>query len=334
LYREALELNPASAITRFNLGSALLMKGRYAEGFELYESRFEAFDRRYARSKSLNDRIRSLPRWWGEPVKSKRLLLWAEQGLGDTLMMLRYAPLLKDRGIAEVVLLCDGALARLAYGQDGIDRVLTSDREAEEVDFDLQCPIMSLPRAFGTTLETIPASFPYLSAPEPMVSAWRSRLAAAGARVGLCWAGSPTLRDDSKRSIPLDRFGPLFDVRGVEWVSLQKGPAAAQWAPMRGEGGGYIEECADFLDTASLISALDLVISVDTAVAHLAGALHKPVWLLSRFGSEWRWGNVGVRSRWYPLLKISREPYPNGWGAVIAHLAAEVGKFQKTAKEP
>jgi tetratricopeptide (TPR) repeat protein len=331
LYREALARAPAAATTRFNLASALLMNGRYGEGFDLYESRFEAFGRPYARSKRLNERLRARPRWGGEPVNGKRLLLWAEQGLGDTLMMLRYAPLLGDRGLAEVVLLCDGSLARLARLQSGVDRVLTSDEEVEGIDFDVQCPMLSLPRAFRTTRATIPASFPYVCVPEPAVLPWRGRLAGAGMRIGLCWAGSPALRDDAKRSIPLERFAPLFDVRGARWISLQKGPAGAEWAPLRGDGGRHIEECGDFLDTAALISALDLVISVDTAVAHLAGAMNKPVWLLNRCGSEWRWGHEALSTPWYPAMRIFNQRAPGDWSEAIGRVAQElVAEFRGT----
>jgi tetratricopeptide (TPR) repeat protein len=317
VYRKALRFDPNCAVTRFNLSTTLLMLGNYGEGFDLYESRFESFTRPFTRSSVLNEKLRARPRWRGEALGATRLLVWAEQGLGDCIMMLRYLPELRTRGVERVVVYCEPALRRVVESMAAAERVVTTDEGAGTFDFDVHCPMMSLPWAFGTRLDTIPRRHPYISVPESMVAMWRERLGGRAPKVGLAWAGSGRLEDDARRSIPLEQFAQLLSLDGVRFVSLQKGDAAKEWRRMERVEPQCIDDCADFLDTAALLMNLDLVISVDTAVAHLAGALARPVWLLNRFGSEWRWGLRAETSCWYQTMRIYREPALERWEAVV-----------------
>jgi hypothetical protein len=243
--------------------------------------------------------------------------VWAEQGLGDCIMMLRYLPELRARGVDFVTVYCDPALGRIVESMNATERVVTTQEQAGAIDFDVHSPIMSLPRIFGTRIETIPGRIPYLSVPEAMIAAWRERLAGCGPKVGVAWAGSRTLEDDARRSIPIEQFAPLLSLDGFEFVSLQKGESTDESQKPGRAARQHIDDCNDFFDTAGLVMNLDLVISVDTAVAHLAGALGRPVWLLNRFGSEWRWGLNAEHSSWYPTMKIYREHAPRRWDAVI-----------------
>ena len=316
-YRRALRIDPGSAVTRYNLATTLLMLGDYGEGLDLYETRFEALPGPPTRSRALNEKLRSRPQWRGEPLGGKRLVVWAEQGLGDCIMMLRYLPHLRERGVDSVTVFCDTAIGRLVQAMSAVERVIATDEAAESLEFDVHCPMMSLPWAFGSRLDTIPDHVPYLAVPESMISAWAERLTSAIPKVGIVWAGSRTLRDDARRSIPFEQFAPLLALDGINFVSLQKGDAAEEWSGQDPDGRRCIDACSDFLDTAALIMNLDLVISVDTAVAHLAGALGRKVWLLNRFGSEWRWGLAREDSPWYPTMTIFREPREGAWDAVI-----------------
>ncbi|HSQ79564.1 MAG TPA: tetratricopeptide repeat protein [Casimicrobiaceae bacterium] len=327
MYRKALAIDPNRPASRYNLATTLLMLGNYQDGFELYESRFEALSRPYARSAGLDGKLRSRPRWRGDSPPGNRLLVWSEQGLGDCIMMLRYLPELRARGAGSVAVLCDPSLGRIVASMSAVEQVVTDEEEAESIDFDAHCPMMSLPREFGTRIETVPNAVPYLAAPESMVAAWKARLTDARPKVGLVWAGSRTLEDDARRSIPLETFTPLLSINGVEFISLQKGDAGDEWGLLGRDGGQWIEACSDLLDTAALIANLDLVISVDTAVAHLSGALGKPVWLLNRFGSEWRWGVDCARTPWYPTMQIVHESGPGHWRAAVQRAAAELGQW-------
>jgi hypothetical protein len=197
------------------------------------------------------------------------------------------------------------------------EKVVSTEEDAAAIDFEAHCPMMSFPWTFGTRLDTIPKGVPYLSVPEFMVAMWHERLGDRAPKVGLTWAGSKTLEGDARRSIPLEQFAPLFSLDGVRFVSLQKGDAAKEWRNLGHDGNQCIDACVDFMDTAALIVGLDLVISVDTSVAHLAGALGRPIWLLNRFGSEWRWGLEATTSGWYPTITIFRQARNEDWGSVV-----------------
>jgi hypothetical protein len=225
------------------------------------------------------------------------------------------------------------ALVRLVTGLKGIAQVVAAGDQLP--DFDFHCPLLSLPLAFDTTMETIPDAVPYLAADPNAVAAWRQRLAPlAGLKVGLVWAGSPgptatTRMVDKRRSMALAQLQPLAGVAGVCFVSLQKGDAAAQ---LKSAPAGFVihdwtDALHDLADTAALIEALDLVISVDTSVVHLAGALAKPVWMFNRFDSEWRWLLEREDSPWYPTLRQFRQPRPGDWASVVARMTDELAKL-------
>jgi Flp pilus assembly protein TadD len=314
-YKEALRLVPDNAEVHMNLASALLALGRFDEGWLGFEWRWK--------SNQLSHTFRDFakPKWQGEDGKGRILLIHAEQGFGDSLQFCRYVPLLKERGI-HVVMEVPPPLKRIMQSLNGVEKVVTTGDILPPFDF--HCPMMSLPLAFHTTIETIPAKLPYLS-PEPVDSAkWRNRVADLtndALKVGLAWAGrsrthSPDLiATEQKRSVAPEVLAPLMDVPNVQFFSLQKeGTRAPDAFPLI----DWIAECHDFADTAALIMNLDLVISVDTAVAHLAGALGKPVWLLNRFNSCWRWFVEREDSPWYPgTLRLFHQKKMGDWNEVV-----------------
>ena len=326
--REALRLRPDVPEAHFTLAYALLLDGRLEAGWKEYEWRWQ--------TTQLLERARNFlaPLWDGEAIGDRTILLHAEQGFGDTLQFCRYVPLIA-RG-ARIILEVQAPLVRLLSRLPGnIEIVAHGDRLPP---FDLHCPLLSLPRAFGTTLDTIPAATPYLAADPALAANWHQRLSGLGGlRVGLVWAGSRRLNRpeeaafDRRRSVALDAMGPLGEVSGVSLVSLQKDQLVAEPAhPPHGITlHDFTADLDDFADTAALIVNLDLVISVDTSVAHLAGALGKPVWLLNRFDTCWRWLLDRDDSPWYPTLRQFRQPAPGDWNSVICgvrdalrHLAA------------
>ena len=355
--REVLRLRPDSTEAQINLAMALLRLGNFAEGWAAYEARW-----RYA-DMTGDVPATVAPRWMGEPLSGRTLLLHAEQGFGDSLQFCRYAIPLAEAG-ADVVLAVQPALLRVLSRLHPAVRVVSRDEPLPP--HDLWCPLMSLPLAFGTTVETIPAWEHYLT-PEPeLVAAWGRRLATAGvipglvpgtnrgtvpgsgprARndrsggvIGLVWAGSS--RDDQpraaavdrRRSMPLRTLAPLFDVPHCRFISLQLGPAASQIVA----SGLPIEEVSadltDFAETASLIAHLDLVISVDTAVAHLAAALGKPVWLLNRFDTCWRWLQDRDDSPWYRTLRLFRQPEAGDWVTPVGAVAAALESRGRGSRE-
>jgi len=310
-YREAARYG---ACTRWNLATALLLCGDYAEGLACYEQRFEGAEEA-AQARLTLARLAALPRWQGEDLAGRPLLVWAEQGLGDTLMMLRYLPLLVGRGVGRIIAAVPAALQRLVGSMPAVSEVIGLEAPLPE-DVACHCPIMSLPYLFGTRLQTIPPA-PYLRVVPALALRWHERFARyPGLKVGLVWAGSPGQRKDARRSIPFELLAPLLAIP-VQFVSLQKAASPSDRRVL-----DWMAECQDLLDTAALTEALDLVITVDTAVAHLAGALAKPVWLFNRYESEWRWMLEREDSPWYGTLRIFRQPAPRDWASVIARMAA------------
>jgi tetratricopeptide (TPR) repeat protein len=326
--RTALRLRPDMPDAQVNLAMILLLTGRWAEAWPRYEARWQIGN------PAAQHRPFPQPLWTGEqPVAGKTILLHAEQGFGDTLQFCRYAPLVAAQG-ARVVLEVQPPLVRLLARLHNVAQVVAAGEALP--DFDLHCPLMSLPRAFATTPETVPASVPYLTADPPHQAAWRDALAPLpGRRVGLVWAGSArawlphAAALDRRRSMRLADMAPLAAVRGCSFVSLQLGPPAAQLNdPPTGLPVHKVAEVlGDFADTAALVANLDLVIAVDTAVAHLAGALGRPVWLLNRFDTCWRWLLGRDDSPWYPTLRQFRHDGREDWPTVMQRVAAALESF-------
>jgi hypothetical protein len=288
-----------------------LVRGDYAGGWPDHEARWGGSETQMPRR-----RFDAAP-WSGrEPLAGKSILLHAEQGMGDVLMFARFAPLLHDRG-ARVVLEAHGPLAPLLQSVRGVDQVAALGAPLPSVDF--EAALMSLPLLLGTGLDSIPGAAPYLEAPPGHLERWRTRLAPLPRpRVGLAWSGSTTLRNDRNRSIPLAMLAPLRHA-GVTLVSLQKEIRDADRAAL-GAGPAihtFEDEIADFRDTAALAAHMDVVVSVDTAVAHLAGALARPLWLLLPFAPDWRWLLDRDDSPWYPTARLFRQPAPGEWPAAI-----------------
>jgi tetratricopeptide (TPR) repeat protein len=324
-YRKVLELEPNHPEAHSNLGIALLAQGNLTEGWAEHEWRWQTPQMRKAR------RGFAQPQWRGEPAEGQTLLIHAEQGFGDTLQFCRYAPLAAARGL-RVIMEVQKPLVRLLRGMAGVD--LVAGRGEALPTFDVHCPVLSLPLALETdAMASIPGGAPYLHANAAQAASWATRLAGMagdGPRVGLAWAGDP--RDhsrslaavDRRRSMTQDRLAPLVQLSGVRFFSLQKdGPAEPENFPIT----DFMGEMEDFADTAALVANLDLVISVDTAIVHLAAALGKPVWLLDRFDACWRWFNDRRDSPWYPTLRIYRQPRPGAWDAVLAEVARDLRRL-------
>jgi tetratricopeptide (TPR) repeat protein len=324
-FRDALRIAPKDAEIHYNASAVLLKLGRLPEGLAEFEWR-----KQKQRNLLCNNPLPG-PEWDGRALDGRTLLLYAEQGYGDVLQFVRYAPILAMQVKGTVLLRVYPPLVKLLSGLPGIEAVLSTDDPLP--DFDCHLPLMSLPFRLGTVLETIPATVPYLSSDSMQTQRWQDRLSGlAGYKVGLVWAGDPRLDErgphlmDQRRSLALTAFDEILGVPGVQWVSLQKGVAANQARELQ-RGTNFfdpMDEISDFADTAALVAGLDLVISVDTAVAHLAGALGKPVWILSRFDGCWRWLEERTDSPWYPSARIYRQAAWGGWTSVLAQLAVDL----------
>ncbi|HUB11330.1 MAG TPA: tetratricopeptide repeat protein [Acetobacteraceae bacterium] len=305
-----LALHPAQPDARYSRALTLLLMGDFARGWTELEWRWQATQHRG------RQRHRGVPLWTGEDLARRTILLHAEEGLGDSIQFARYVPLVAARG-ASVVLEVYPALARLFRGLAGVGKLVVHGDALPPCD--LQCPLQSLPRAFATRLETIPGATPYLRA-EPGGSAiWADRLGVRHQpRVGLVWAGSPTHGRDRLRSIALDRLAPLLSIDAVAWFSLQVGRREAPPPPIV----DLSPHLTDLAETAAALCAMDLLISVDTSVAHLAGALARPVWLLLPFSPDWRWMLRRSDTPWYPTMRLFRQTSVNDWDRVIESVAA------------
>ncbi len=307
-FDQAIAVAPAAGAAPFNRSLALLLGGDFARGWGAYESRWQA--------SGLIGHQRSFtqPLWDGEAdIEGRTLLLHAEQGNGDTLQFCRYATLAAARG-ARVVLEVPKLLAPLMASLSGPAQVLTKGEAPP--DFDLHCPLLTLPRAFGTRLETIPATVPYLAPPAERVAQWRARLGPRRRpRLGLAWSGSLSHKNDRNRSVRLDMLGPVMELP-VDLYCLQRElrvwdvPA---FAPVQQRLAHFGRALGDFADTAALAAEMDLIVAVDTAVAHLAGALGREVWVLLPHSPDWRWLLGRDDSPWYPTMRLFRQRRPNDW---------------------
>jgi len=307
-FRRASTLDPGYPMAVACEGLLHLLRGNLAAGWDKYEARWKIGD--------LPPRDFAAPQWRGEALDGKTILLHAEQGFGDTIQFLRYLPLVAARG-GNIILEIQKPLVALVTPSAGVTIVARGDPLPP---FDLHCPLLSLPLAFATTLQNIPASMPYLAAADERVAHWRARLAGEpGLKVGIAWAGSPIHRNDRHRSIPIEKFKPLLELAGARFFSWQVGARAADLAtvepvPVTDLAG----ELTDFGETAAAVANLDLIISADTALVHLAGALNKPVWTMLPFAPDWRWLTARSDSPWYPSMRLFRQAKVGDWDGVIA----------------
>jgi len=313
----AIALNPDYAIAHWNLSLLNLQYGHLGDGWRGYEWRWQNESLSCYREK----REFLEPNWLGqESLEGKTILLFAEQGLGDSLQFCRYVPLVKARG-ARVVLEVQGPLTGLLAGLDGVDQIL---RRGDPLPpFDYQCSLMSLPLAFGTEVDTIPAPAHYLAADPERVAAWRERLGPqTRPRVGLAWSGNPLHNNDHNRSIALSHLAPLLAL-DCEFVSLQKEHREEDVAVLDAAGVRRMDaHIGDFADTAALCELMDVVVSVDTSIAHLAGAVGRPLWVLLPHVADWRWLTERSDSPWYPGARLFRQSKAGGWDSVIAEVQA------------
>ena len=313
--RQILRHQPDWAEAHLVLGECLLLTGHFLPGWQELEWRWRMLP---------NDPRADFPQplWDGGNIAGKRIFLWAEQGFGDTIQFIRYATLIKNLG-ATVLVECQAPLVRLLASSRAIDGIVPYG--APLPAFDCHLPLQSIPALLNTPPDSIPNEVPYLTVPGQLVAHWRERIQSLpGKRIGLVWAGNPQQSNDRNRSMPLSKFKPLAGLSGITWVSLQKGDAACQPAP---SGLGLAHpgtDWLDFADTAAIIQSLDLVVSVDTAVAHLAGALARPVWTLLCTPPDYRWLLDRQDSPWYPTMRLYRQAAPGDWDSVIRRVVRDL----------
>jgi Flp pilus assembly protein TadD len=311
--QKAVDIEPANAMAHFNLGVILLKLGDFPRGWVEYEWRWRCAEIYHARAFAQ-------PRWDGQPLHGQTIFLHAEQGLGDAIQFIRYVPLIRQRG-GRVYLGCHAPLRNLVGGFPGVEGIFTDGQPVPA--FDTHCAIGSLPALFSTTADSIPADVPYLRAKPHLAAYWREKLLPYNGqrKVGLVWAGGESHKNDKNRSTSLSCFAPLA-AEGIVFFSLQKGPASAQAAdpPAGLRLIDFADELFDLVDTAAFIDNLDLVISVDTAVAHLAGAMGKSVWTLLPFNADWRWLLDRDGSPWYPTMRLLRQRRAGDWDEVITRV--------------
>ena len=306
-FPRAIAADPGFADGWFNRGLLRLLQGDYVGGLADYEKRWKR--------RGLLRPALGLPAWRGEDLKGKRLLVWAEQGHGDTIQFARFVPRLGRRG-AEVVLAVPRRLVALLASLDGAGRVVAIEEPLPAAD--LQAPLMSLPHLLRLGAAMAAPVAPYLAPPH------RSPSIAGDGRplVGLAWAGSPTNESDAWRSLALERLSPLLALKGLRFVSLQVGPRAADVAAAGFAGRlETLDDLGDFADTAAIVAGLDLVVTVDTAMAHLAGAMGKEAWVMLAHVPDWRWGMSGETTPWYPSLRLFRQMSPGDWDGVVRRIA-------------
>ena len=307
-FERACTLKPDYAKARAARAGAWLRIGEYARGWPEYEWRWrvERFPGRRP--------AQGVPLWNGADLAGKTILLYHEQGLGDTIMFARYIPLVAARG-GRVIVEAPPPLVDLVSQVAGVRDVVIPN--GPPPTYDVQLPLLSLPSVFGTTMETIPSDVPYLKVPEDRMAAWGARIPDdTRKKIGLCWAGGQT---QPHRSIPTPLLAPLAQIPGVRWVNLTKDPLPDQPVPPL-DLLESMPDVKDFADTAAVLDRLDLVITIDTSVAHLAGALGKPTWTLLARHSDWRWLLDREDSPWYPTMRLFRQPDHNDWQTVISRV--------------
>ena len=321
--RKALELDPDFAKAQVNMAYLALRQGRFEEGWRSLEARdwYHGLSRHF-----------TCPRWRGEALAGKSLVIGYEAGHGDVIQFCRYARLLKNQGAAHITLICHPPLKTLLATLDGVDQVLAFDEEVAQSGWDFWTPLLSIPYHCQTRSDSIPASLPYLHADAERMATWRARLPTGKLRVGLVWKGSPKFENDADRSLShLGQLASLGDVPGVQFISLQKGAGEDEGRhPPDGMGVCHLgSRMEDFADAAAIVAQLDLVISVDTAMAHLTAALGKPCWLLlPYFMTDWRWQSERSDSPWYPgVMQLFRQPSQGDWASVASAVGAALKQW-------
>ncbi len=323
-FQEAIRSKPDFSEAHFNRSIALLLLGKYAEGWKEYEWRFKK-----SNWKNIYPYRFEQPRWDGTSFAGKKIFVHCEQGLGDTIQFARYLPMVKARG-GRVIFEVPKPLMNIFDNFPGIDQLVEiSSTEKTAEDFDFSVPLLSLPGMFQTTLETIPGKVPYILADPHKMRVWQKIVDKDHFKVGIVWAGGILHKKDSGRSCSLKQFLPLTRIAGVRLYGLQKGPASQQVEEFSNQIHikNYGEKFEDFTDTAGLIENLDLVISVDTAVAHLAGAMGKPVWVLLPFTPDWRWMLNREDSPWYPTMRLFRQKKRGCWDEALQYVADELSQW-------
>lgn len=321
-YNKALELDPGSVEVRWNRALALLLTGNYEQGWPEYEVRFER--------KTPPPRDFNQPRWDGKDLTGKTILVHAEQGFGDTFQFTRFLPMVKEKG-GQLIFECQKRLLPVLSRCAGYDRIVPrTDNDRHDFHFDLQMPLVSLPGLFGITPETIPAGVPYILPDQELVTKWNGKLAKHnGFKIGIVWAGNPEYKYDKGRSCPLKTFAALSSIPGVVLFSLQKGAVDGQiddlpYGMKVVNLDPELDVTASFVDTAAVIANLDLVISVESSVAHLAGAMGRQVWTIIPHASDWRWFLTREDSPWYPSMRLFRQTVPGDWDGVVKRVAEEL----------
>jgi hypothetical protein len=316
-YRHALETCPGHHFAKFNLSLIQLAEGDHERGWEGYEARLE--------TTGSGKREFGKPIWRGEGVEGRRVLIHAEQGFGDSIQFIRYAPMVAKRG-ACVIVECPHTLTDLFSRIPGVNTVVAAGDRLP--DFDLHVPMLSQPRNFRTVTKSIPREVPYLSVDSERRAEWSTRLGGdqASFRVGLAWTGDPRHHRNLARSFPLELLIPKFECTNIAFYNLQVGHGSEGIRKIQTSARiiDHTNQISDFSDTAALMMELDLVISADTAVAHLAGALGRPVWTLLPFVPDWRWGLEGETTPWYPTMRLFRQPKLGDWDSVIQRVAEEL----------
>ncbi len=324
-YLTALSIDENHAKARFNLSYIQLRQGRFEEGWQSLEAR----DWYAPLARQLQ-----MPRWKGEPLAGKSLLICFEAGLGDVIQFCRYAEVLKEQGARNITLLCHPPLKALLETLAGVDSIISFDEALPSSGWDFWTPLLSIPNFCKTRLDSVPARIPYLHANPDVIEKWKPLLPGDGFRVGLVWRGSVHFENDADRSLPsLSLLAPLWSVKNITFISLQKG-AGENEIPADGLPLIHIgHELSDFADTAAVIACLDLVISVDTAVAHLAGAMGKACWvLLPDYKTDWRWLKERTDSPWYPkVMRLFRQPATGEWAPVISEVASALRELMQQA---
>jgi len=325
-YQKAIGLNPNLVEAHFNCAMVYLLSGEFKAGWKEYEWRLQR-----RAWKAFRDYQRTLPRWYGQHLSGKRIIVVSEQGFGDTLQFVRYLPALKSGG-AEVTLATQKQLMGLLRNFPGIDHLILSGADDNfGRRYDYYVPLLSLPGIFNTTLETIPNNVPYLNSDPIKTRLWHSQIMGPGISVGLVWAGRPSHTNDHNRSIDPAHFKAFEQIEGIRPFGLQKNRATRHAADIKFINLG--DQFEDFADTAAAVANLDLIISVDTAVAHLAGAMGKPVWLLLPFVPDWRWLLDREDSPWYPTIRIFRQHRAGDWQAVVQNVVEQLQEFVRSREQ-